>query len=140
MPREFPRSRRIEEAVQRILSEAMSGKIRDPRLAGVNITDVSISRDLSMARVYYTVLQGSGDNAQDVEGALQTAAGFFRALVAKELRVRRVPELRFFRDQTFDRARALERIISSVMETQEVKNEGSDENDSAAGTSDGASV
>ena len=62
MPREFPRSRRMEEAIQRILSQALSGKARDPRLEGVIITDVTVSRDLSVAKVYYAVLSGEPAN------------------------------------------------------------------------------
>ncbi len=56
MPREFPRSRRIEDQVQRILSDVLRVSARDPRLRGVIITAVNVSRDLSVAKVYFTSL------------------------------------------------------------------------------------
>jgi ribosome-binding factor A len=114
MPREFLRSRRVEEAIQRILSEALAGKIRDPRLAGVTVTQVEVSRDLSLARVYYAVL--GGDAASDaIAAGLQAASGFLRSAVARELRVRKVPELRFHHDEALARARSLEDLIGRAV-------------------------
>ncbi|MCK6370036.1 MAG: 30S ribosome-binding factor RbfA [Gammaproteobacteria bacterium] len=114
MPKEFPRSRRLEEAIQRILGEALSGKVRDPRLAEVVVTDVQVSRDLSVARVYYTLISGRTETA-DLSTALRSAAGFFRTALARELRVRRIPELRFLADETLARARSLEQLIEQAV-------------------------
>ncbi len=114
MPREFLRSRRVEEAIQRILSEALAGRIRDPRLAGVTVTEVEASRDLAVARVYYTVLGGEVP-AAEVAAGLQAASGFLRSAVAQELRVRKVPELRFHPDEALARARSLEDLIGQAM-------------------------
>jgi ribosome-binding factor A len=94
MPREFSRTRRLEEAIQRILSQALGAKARDPRLAGVTITEVNVSKDLGLARVYYTMLSGDPVTAE-LERALVTAAGFLRSTLAGELHVRNIPELRF---------------------------------------------
>ena len=116
MPREFPRSRRVEEAIQRILGEALSSKARDPRLGGVIITDVSVSRDLSVAKVYYTLLSGE-PASRELEEALRTAAGFLRSSLARELRVRHVPELRFFPDEALARGRSLENLIERAVAT-----------------------
>lgn len=117
MPREFPRSRRVEEAIQRILGEALAGKVRDPRLAGITITHVSVSRDLSVARVYYALL--SGDPAgPDIATALGSAGGFLRTALARELRVRHVPELRFFPDEALARSRSLEALIERAVASE----------------------
>lgn len=115
MPREFPRSRRVEEAIQRILSEALAGKARDPRLVGVTVTDVRVTRDLSIARVYYSLLSGE-PAAAGVADALGAAVGFLRSTLARELRVRHVPELRFLPDEALARARSLENLIDKAME------------------------
>ena len=125
MPREFPRSRRVEEAIQRILSQALSGKARDPRLEGVIITDVSVSRDLSVAKVYYTLLSGEPANA-DLETAFRSATGFLRSSLARELRVRQVPELRFFPDDALERSRSLEDLIDKAMATDRGADHGKD--------------
>lgn len=111
MPREFQRSRRVEEAIQRALSEALSGKVRDPRLAGVIITTVRVSRDISVAKVYYAMLAG-GPVGPDVKQGLRAATGFLRTMLAGELRVRHVPELRFLEDEAFAKGRALEELIA----------------------------
>lgn len=113
MPREFPRSRRLEEAVQRVLGEALSGKVRDPRLHGVIVTDVRVSRDLSVATVYFTMLSGT-PTGPDIGEAFCSAAGFLRSMLARELRVRRVPELRFRPDEALEKGRSLETLIERV--------------------------
>ncbi|MDP6151677.1 MAG: ribosome-binding factor A, partial [Gammaproteobacteria bacterium] len=61
MARDFPRSRRIEDQIQRILSDVVRGEARDPRLANAIVTAVRVSKDLSVAWVYYTVLQAEGE-------------------------------------------------------------------------------
>jgi ribosome-binding factor A len=114
MPREFPRSRRVEEAIQRALSEAIAGKARDPRLAGVIVTEVRVSRDISVARVYYTLLSGEKPGPE-IADALKAATGFFRSTLARELRVRHVPELRFHVDEALARSRSLEDLIASAV-------------------------
>ena len=114
MPREFLRSRRLEEAIQRILGEALAGKARDPRLSGVVITDVEVSRDLGVARVYYTLLSGKPPPV-DLAPALRSAAGFLRSTLARELRIRRIPELRFLHDVALERGRSLESLIEQAV-------------------------
>ncbi len=125
MPREFPRSRRIEEAIQRTLSEALSGRTRDPRLAGVTITNVSVSRDLSVARVYFALLSGE-PVSDEILAALRAAAGFFRSTVARELRTRTTPELRFFPDEALARGRALESLIGTAVGSDRTAASGAD--------------
>ena len=114
MPREFPRSRRIEEQIQRVLGDAIRAEARDPRLRGVILTEVRVSRDLSVARVYYSALQQDA-TAPDPGPALEAARGFLRSVLARELRVRQVPELRFFADETVRRGAALERLIDEAV-------------------------
>ena len=114
MPREFPRSRRIEEQIQRILSEALRGSVRDPRVRGVMITEVKVSRDLSVAKVFYSKL-GVETTADDERAAgLAAANSFLRSVLAREMRVRQVPELRFLPDESFERAVRLERLITEA--------------------------
>jgi ribosome-binding factor A len=114
MPREFPRSRRVEDAIRRILTVALAAKTRDPRLAGASISHVTVSRDVSVAKVYYTMLSGAAPDAE-VERAFAAATGFFRTAVARELRLRQVPELRFLPDESLARARSLEALIEQAV-------------------------
>ena len=114
MPREFPRSRRIEDQVQRILSDVLRVSVRDPRLQGVIITAVKVSRDLSVAWVYFTSLDLDQDPA-DLGTAFVSAMGFLRSQLAKQLTVRQVPELRFKYDDSMRRGSAMDRLIDDAV-------------------------
>ena len=110
MPREYPRSRRLGEQILRVLNELLRFESKDPALANVSISDVELSRDLSLARVWFSVL----DPAADVDAAaqgLRRAAGFLRSRLGKELAVRHVPELRFEHDDSAERGLALTDLI-----------------------------
>ena len=123
MGREFARSRRVEEQVTRILSEAIGQELRDPRIHGVVITATRVAKDLSAAQVYYTLLGSSGPSPEVQEG-LERAAGFLRSRLARELNTRTVPELQFRYDEAGDRARRLDALID---EANAPRADGSDE-------------
>jgi ribosome-binding factor A len=114
MSRDFPRSRRIEDQIQRLLSDVIRNDVRDPRLSQAIITAVRVSRDLSVAWVYYSVLQADGD-ADSLDDAFKSAVGFMRSRLAKDLTVRRVPELRFELDETGENARAMDQLIEDAI-------------------------
>jgi ribosome-binding factor A len=118
MPRDFPRSRRIEDQIQRILSDVVRKEARDPRLANSMITAVRVSKDLSVAWVYYSSLRTNGEDAgeaKNLDEAFVSAAGFLRGRLAKDLTVRRVPELRFQADDTISYAQHMDELIDSVV-------------------------
>lgn len=115
MPRDFPRSRRIEDQIQRLLSDLIRTEVRDPRLANAVITAVRITRDLSVAWVYYTVLQSEG-KAPSLQPAFESASGFLRSRLAKDLTIRRVPELRFELDSSAEHGREMDRLINAATE------------------------
>lgn len=125
MPREFTRGRRVEEQIQRIVSDLLRAEIRDPRLRQLIITNVSVSRDLGVAWIYYTVLTtglegatgdtGGADASQsDITDALERARGFIRRRLAQELQVRAVPEVRFRPDIAHEQARRLDELIDQA--------------------------
>jgi ribosome-binding factor A len=113
MARDFPRSRRIEDQIQRILSDVVRGEVRDPRLSNAIITAVRVSKDLGVAWVYYTVLQAEGAT-ENLDEAFASALGFLRRRLAKDLTIRRVPELRFQLDETENNARDMDRLLDEV--------------------------
>ncbi len=113
MPRDFPRARRIEDQILRILSDVLRNDTRDPRLGNVILTAVRVSRDLSVAWVYYSTLQAEGDS-EPLDEAFGSAQGFLRSRLAKDLTVRRVPELRFELDTTGSDARAMDKLLSGL--------------------------
>jgi len=112
--RDFHRSSRLEEQVQRILSDVLRGESRDPRLHNVIVTDARVTKDLSVAWVYYSLLD-KDVSREDVDSAFIKAGGFLRSRLAKELSVRRVPELRFEFDDTGTRADELDSLIDAAI-------------------------
>ena len=115
MPREYPRARRIEEQLKRLLSELVRREVKDPRVGLVTITAIEVSRDLSHARVYFTPFAGAGDAAAALE-ALRHAAGYLRLQVRNQMRLRIAPELDFRLDDSVERGARLSALIHDAVE------------------------
>ena len=120
MPRDFHRSRRIEDQIQRILSEVIRVDVRDPRLHGAIITAVDVSRDLSVAKVYFTALDPEQEGTELID-AFNSAMKFIRGRLAQQLTVRNVPELRFRYDESLARGEAMDRLIEDAVSSDENK-------------------
>lgn len=114
MPRDYQRSRRIEEQIQRLLSELIRREIKDPRVGLVTITAVEVSRDLSHAKVYFLPFDATR-SVKDVGVALASGAGFLRSLLRKQLAIRHVPELHFVPDHSIDEAARLSVLINAAV-------------------------
>lgn len=110
MPREYQRSSRIAEQLQRELSELIRRQVKDPRIHLVTVTDVDVSPDLSNAKVLISVLGAEGPQ-REVVSALNHAAGFLRHALGRTLKLRSIPELHFHYDDTLDRAAHLDALI-----------------------------
>jgi ribosome-binding factor A len=113
MPREFSRSQRLGAQVLRILSELLRVETKDPSLSNVSLTAVDLSRDLGVAKVYYSLLNPD-DDPQPVQEGLQRASGFLRGRLGKTLEIRHVPELRFQHDDSIAHGVEMSRLIDSA--------------------------
>ena len=113
MPREFARHLRVGSEMTRILNELLQGEVKDPRLKDVRVSEVVVSGDLSVARVYYSTLDPDTD-CTPIEAALQTAAPFIRSRVGRHTKLRRVPELRFEQDLSARQGLEISRLINRV--------------------------
>ena len=116
MPREFPRARRVEEQLKRLLSELVRREVKDPRVGLVTITSTEVSKDLSHATVYFTPFAGTGDAAAALE-ALQHAAGYLRHQVRNQMRLRVAPDLVFRIDDSVERGARLSALIHDAVES-----------------------
>lgn len=116
MPREFTRSDRVSDAIQRILAQIIPQEVRDPRVGLVNINDVTVTRDMAYAKVYVTFV-GAENEAESLEAAkiLNKTAGFLRSFLAKELVMRTVPKLQFIYDKTAIRGQELSSLINRAL-------------------------
>jgi len=113
MSHETPRARRIAEQIRQELADILWREMKDPRVAGVTLTAVEVTRDLEHAKVWFTVL--SGDQAE-VEKALQHASGFLRTELAHRMRMRLVPKLKFQFDESVTRGAHLSELIDQAVE------------------------
>ncbi|MBT8085118.1 MAG: 30S ribosome-binding factor RbfA [Woeseia sp.] len=117
MPREFSRSQRLGAQLQRSLSELLRFEIKDPRLAQASITDVAMSKDLSVARVYFSLLNPD-DDPQPALAALQKASGFLRGKLGDSLKIRHMPELRFLHDDSIAHGSAMSKLIQDAIDQE----------------------
>jgi ribosome-binding factor A len=114
MPREFSRNQRLGTQIMRTLSELLRFETKDPRLTGVSLTSVELSRDLSVARVYFSLLDPD-DSPEPVLEGLGKAAGFLRAKLGSAIKVRHVPELRFVHDDSAEQSAKISQLIDSAL-------------------------
>jgi ribosome-binding factor A len=115
MPRDFSRTRRVADQIQRELAELIRDEIRDPRVGSVTVSEVRVSRDLGYAEVYVTGLGMDEAASRQMVDALSGAAGFLRRQLASRMRLRTVPALRFHYDPVFDRGARLTRLIDDAV-------------------------
>ena len=114
MPREFSRSRRVEEQILRLLAELVRREVKDPRVGPVTFTSVEVSRDLAHAKVYFLPFDPKRD-AAEVGEALAAASGFLRSLLRRKLTMRQVPALHFVPDESIERAAKLSALIADAV-------------------------
>ena len=109
------RERRLGQEIQRLLPDLIRDEVKDPRVATglITITAVEVSSDLSIAKVFVTVL-GSPDPEGTLD-ALNRASAFLRSELAPRLRVRTVPSLRFVYDTSVERGVRLTRLIEEAV-------------------------
>ena len=112
------RPERLEDQVHFLLSTLVQRELRDPELGFVTLTAVRLSPDRSVAKVYFTVLPANGGDQEAQDGftrkALGRAAGFLRSQLASRLKMKRVPELRFFPDATLEAGNHMESLLDDL--------------------------
>ncbi len=115
MARDFSRTQRIADQVQKELAQLIQREIKDPRLGMVTISYVKVAKDLGYADVYVTVLPlGGKDHDEAITESLKVlnqAAGFLRGQLARLVKLRVMPQLRFHFDASVDRGRRLNDLI-----------------------------
>ena len=117
MAKEFSRTQRIGDQMQRELALLIQREIKDPRLGLVTITAVDVSRDLSHAKIFITIM-GQDDDQVAVKGNLRIlndAAGFLRMQLGKSMKLRTVPQLHFNYDASIRRGVELSSLIERAV-------------------------
>src|ERR671931_795632 len=106
------RMRRVNESVRHVLSETLP-ELKDPRIGFVTVTGVKTSPDLRHARVFVSVLGSVQKREQSLEG-LAAAHGVLQARVARELRLKRTPQLAFEYDPSVERGVRMTQLIDEL--------------------------
>lgn len=112
MPRDFKRTDRIGDAIQKALAMIIQQEMKDPRLGMVTISEVTVSKDLAHAKIYVNVLPD--ELGVESVKTLNKASGFMRGLLAKQVNTRVIPQLKFIYDDTTLKANKLSKIIDEA--------------------------
>lgn len=107
------RTASVGEQIRRELSQLFIEGLKDPRIGFVTISSVLVTSDLSLATVNYTVL-GSEKNLRDSEIGLHQSAGWLRRELSRRLKLRQMPELRFFHDKNLENSIHIQGLLGQL--------------------------
>ncbi len=116
------RLRRISDRIREELSEMLVHEIKDPRLSGVFINDITVDRELAYADIYFSAVEGS-ERADEILDGFYSASGYLRSELANRVELRTFPRLRFYWDPTLEQAENIERLITSLHEESDYGSE-----------------
>lgn len=120
------RLRRIDDQLQRIVSETLLTQVQDPRIGFVTVTKVQVSKEFDTAKVFVSVLGTEAEREESLKG-LRSAAPFLQSRIGKAMRLRRVPLLRFLYDDSLDRGFRVKEALRGILD------ESGNESDNADG-------
>lgn len=115
MPKEYSRVSRVAEVIQRELSIIVQREMRDPRLGMITIIDVEVTKDLKIAKVYFSLLEENDERIQNTCKVLNEASGFLRKQVAQRVKLRTTPSLSFVYDDTLLKGNRLHKLIDDAV-------------------------
>ena len=120
MGREFERTQRVSHFLHEELARLLQSTVRDPRVQEVNLTGVEVSRDLSHAKVFFTLISdASSEERAEVTAVLSKVSGFLRSELAKASTMRTVARISFRFDESVGRGRDMETLLREVRQADE---------------------
>ncbi len=111
---------RLEKIIEKELSTIIFSDVKDERIKFVTITNVNLTNDLSIATVYYTVY-GNKDQIENTSKVFMEAKGFIRTLLARRIQVKKVPDLIFKYDNSYEQGERIEAILREIRMKEENK-------------------
>lgn len=111
--RGFARSERVNDQIQRDLSEIIRSELKDPRVGMITLTAVEVTPDYAHASVYFTMLEGK-TSVEDTLFGLQKASGFLRSELGKRIKIHQIPQLKFKFDESLERGISLSALIDKA--------------------------
>lgn len=123
--REFKRTDRVGDQLQKELAVLIQREVKDPRLGMVTVSGVTVSRDFGYADVYVTLLgEDSPERVKENLKVLRQAGGFLRSQIARRIKLRHVPELRFHYDESVVRGQRLSSLIEQAVSSDRERQAG----------------
>ena len=111
MAKDFSRSHRVAEQIQRELADLLQFEVKDPRVGMVTVTDVEVTGDMAHAKIYYSAKEGTAK----LQTGLEKSSGYLRSQLAKRMLLRTVPQLHFVYDASIDRGMKISRLIDDAL-------------------------
>lgn len=107
------KAEKIAGIIQKEVSEIIQFSLKDPKVGFITITDVTVTGDLSIAKIFVSFL---GQKAREEAGmkALERSKGFIRSELAKRMTIRKVPQLIFQIDDSLEKGNKIEKIIMNI--------------------------
>ncbi len=130
MAREYARTDRVGQQIQKEIAVILMREIKDPRLSMTTVSAVEVTRDLAYAKVFVTFFN---DNADEIKASLEVLAeaeGYIRSLLGKRLRARIMPHLRFVYDSSMAEGVRMSALVDKAVASD--KGDDSDTNDESA--------
>ncbi|RUR89935.1 ribosome-binding factor A [Pectobacterium versatile] len=116
MAKEFSRTQRVAQEMQKEIAIIIQREVKDPRIGMATVSGVEVSRDLAYAKVFVTFLNDNEpEQIQTAVKALQDASGFIRKLIGKAMRLRVVPELTFSYDNSLVEGMRMSNLVTNVV-------------------------
>lgn len=108
------RTDRVGMEIKREVNEILQKKVRDPRVQGVTITDVQMFGDLSMAKVYYTIMSNLASDNQKAQTGLEKATGTIKRELGRKLTLYKIPDLVFEKDQSIEYGNKIDQMLRAL--------------------------
>jgi ribosome-binding factor A len=133
MPKDYSRTSRLGEQIQRELAQMIQFEMKDPRLGMVTLNLVKVAKDLGYADIYFTVMGAKGETDAEIraqtEAILNDAAGYLRSQLARILTTRVTPMLRFHYDETLERGHHLTGLIRQARQQDDERHQDDSDED-----------
>jgi ribosome-binding factor A len=110
----YDRATRLADQIFQVVSQTVYNELSDPRLSGVQVTQVRMTKDLRTARVFFHLADATEEKQLNVIQAFKRAQGFLKRAVAREIEMKYVPEFDFFYDNTSDVHDRIEEIFAEI--------------------------
>jgi ribosome-binding factor A len=113
----YKRSDRVGDMIRQVVGEMLLRDLSDPRLSSVTLTGVKVTEDLKQATVFFSAM-GEQSREEAALHGLQSAAGYIKKRLGRELRLRFIPDLLFKVDRSFDYGNRIDRLIQAIKEEE----------------------